>query len=170
MIENKPSSATPMHDFVPQPSLDVGAIQAEIEAGYINEQPQGNGEWSNHCQIGLPIAPVHSIVNGFSMLENRSSELEVETHEHECYGMEVDLVGERVGVLFHNGHLDGVTYLNFATLRDAGFKVPNKEEYNNAKAMAVVERFVQEWKNTWVDPEESSHEWAELYQMVLESR
>lgn len=39
MIQNKPSSATPMHDFVPQPSLDVGAIQAEIEAGYINEQP-----------------------------------------------------------------------------------------------------------------------------------
>jgi len=39
MIQNKPSSANPMHDFVPQPSLDVGAIQAEIEAGYINEQP-----------------------------------------------------------------------------------------------------------------------------------
>ncbi len=38
MIKNKPLSATPMHDFVPQPSLDVRAIQAEIEAGYINEQ------------------------------------------------------------------------------------------------------------------------------------
>lgn len=101
------------------------------------------------------------------------SALEVETKEHDCYGVEVDLPGERLGVNFDNGPFDGVTYVNFETLRCAGFKVPSKEEYNNAKAMAVVEEFVRKWKETWVEPEEVSHDWMELYRMaksVLEAR
>jgi hypothetical protein len=99
--------------------------------------------------------------------------LEIETNEHDCYGMEVDLDRKRIGVQFDNGATDGVTYLDFETLQKAGFTAPNAEAYRNAKAMAVVERFVEEWNNTWTEPEDVSHEWAELYQMakaVLESR
>lgn len=39
MINQTTRPATPVQHVVPQPSLDVEAIQREIAAGYINEQP-----------------------------------------------------------------------------------------------------------------------------------
>ena len=50
---------------------------------------------------------------------------------------------ERIGVDFDNGHTDGVTYVKFATLQNAGFKVPGKEEYNNAQAAEVLRMFIE---------------------------
>ena len=73
--------------------------------------------------------------------------LGIHTEEHECYGIGFDKDKERLHVGFDNGGVDGVTYVSFDTLRSAGFKVPNKEEYNNAQAMAVVEMFVHIWKH-----------------------
>lgn len=58
--------------------------------------------------------------------EFEDGSLEVETNEHECYGIGVDRDNQRIAVEFDNGPIDGVTYVTFETLQKAGFVLPGE--------------------------------------------
>lgn len=66
-------------------------------------------------------------------------ELEVETHEHEVYGLEVEFEKRELHVHFDNGPFDGTVCVLFETLEAMGWTAPTPAQYAEAKRFRDVD-------------------------------